>query len=658
MRALHKYYKKNATRPHFELLEERLTPSTFYVSPAGKDSAAGTVQAPWQTLQQAANVVVAGDTVDVEPGDYAGFVMGWNNPQNGTATAPITWNAQPGAVVTSRNGETADGIDLEYCSYIVINGFTVSNTGGTITRAGIRAAGESEGDVIEHNKVSGCGEWAIFTAFANSAQILDNVASNSQIQHGIYVSNSSDNDVVEGNTVFGNHDCGIQFNGDISQGDDGIMSNELIEDNVIYDNGTGGGSAINCDGLQNSQIVNNLLYDNHASGISLFQIDGGGPSIDNIVVSNTIVNASDSRWALNIQNGSTGNTAYNNILYDANPSHGSIDISSDSLSGFTSDHNIVVNAFTTDDGDRALGLSEWRTATGQDLHSEIATPAQLFVDPSSDNYQELPASPSIDAGTSLDAPGVDILGNPRPEGQGFDIGCYEYQTGEPPPPAVVGETPKPNSTRVPVTTTVSATFNEPVQSGTITFTLIGPNNSVVPATVSYTNSNDTAKLTPAAPLASSTNYTVKVSGALDQSGQSMTGVVTWSFTTAASTPKQPPVSVSKVRPVTNKKGQITEVRLTFSGALDAGLASEIAEYRLTIAGKGGSFTAQGAQAIGLRAAVYSAKNDLVILMPKKPFTLVKPVQLVVYGKSPFGLKDSLGRFIDGGTNYAALLRTG
>ncbi len=305
---------KHELRPRVELLEARITLSTYYVSPSGNDSANGSKQTPWQTLQQAANEVVAGDTVDVEPGEYAGFVMGWNNPQNGTATAPITWIAQPGVDIVSRNDETADGIDLEYCSYIVIDGFNVSNVGGSIARAGIRAAGESQGDVIEHNNVNGCGEWGIFTAFANSALILDNVASNSVTQHGIYVSNSSNNDVVEGNTVWGNYDCGIQFNGDASQGGDGIMKSALIEDNVIYDNGAGGGSAINCDGVQDSTIVNNLLYDNHASGISLYQIDGGGPSINNIVVNNTIVNASDSRWALNIQNGSSGNTVYNNIL--------------------------------------------------------------------------------------------------------------------------------------------------------------------------------------------------------------------------------------------------------------------------------------------------------------------------------------------------------
>lgn len=35
-------------------------------------------------------------------------------------------------------------------------------------------------------------------------------------------------------------------------------------------------------------------------------------------------------------------------------------------------------------------------------------------------------SPAVDAGTDSDAPGVDISGNVRPAGSGYDIGCYEY----------------------------------------------------------------------------------------------------------------------------------------------------------------------------------------------------------------------------------------
>src|SRR5207248_11326975 len=164
------------------------------------------------------------------------------------------------------------------------------------------------------------------------------------------------------------------MNGDASLGGAGVITGALVEGNVIHDNGAGGGSGINGDGVQNSVIRNNLLYNNHASGISLYRIDGAAGSTNNVVANNTVVLASDARWALNIQNGSTGNAVFNNVLYDNNTAHGTFDISSDSLPGFTSDYNAVMSRFTTDGGNTVQSLAQWQANTGQDLHSVVATP--------------------------------------------------------------------------------------------------------------------------------------------------------------------------------------------------------------------------------------------------------------------------------------------
>jgi hypothetical protein len=86
-----------------------------------------------------------------------------------------------------------------------------------------------------------------------------------------------------------------------------------------------------------------------------------------------------------------------------------------------------VNKFSANGGTTTLTLSQWRSKTGQDKHSIIATPSQLFVDPTHNNYQLPATSPAVNAGTSTDAPSTDILGNPRPSGSAYDIGCYEYQ---------------------------------------------------------------------------------------------------------------------------------------------------------------------------------------------------------------------------------------
>ena len=165
-------------------------------------------------------------------------------------------------------------------------------------------------------------------------------------------------------------------------GGDGIISGALVEGNIIYDNGVGGGSGINADGVQNSRFQNNLIYSNHASGISLYRIDGGGGSIEQRRrQQHDRRRQPTAAGPSTFSQGSTGNTVRNNILYSSHSFRGSIDISADSLSGFTSDYNVVMNRFTTNGGDSVQTLAQWQAATGQDLHSLVATPAQLFVNP-------------------------------------------------------------------------------------------------------------------------------------------------------------------------------------------------------------------------------------------------------------------------------------
>jgi hypothetical protein len=121
------------------------------------------------------------------------------------------------------------------------------------------------------------------------------------------------------------------------------------------------------------------------------------------------------------------------------------------------------------------------------------------------------------------------------------------------------------------------------------------------------------------------------------------------------------VTLTGVTEVKNKKHQITEIILAFSGGLNATEAANIAEYHLVEAGRNGSFTAKNATAIKLLSAVYNSTNDTVTLTPKKKFVLSKKAQLVVNGEPPSGLEDSHNRLIDGnhdgqaGSNAVAVL---
>jgi Domain of unknown function (DUF4082)/Bacterial Ig-like domain len=90
---------------------------------------------------------------------------------------------------------------------------------------------------------------------------------------------------------------------------------------------------------------------------------------------------------------------------------------------------------------------------------------------------------------------------------------------------------------VPTSATVNASFSEPVQGDTISFSLTGPNDSAVSASTAYDSATRTAKLTPSARLSPATTYTARVSGAKDSAGNTM-AAESWSFTTAAD--GQPP----------------------------------------------------------------------------------------------------------------------
>jgi parallel beta-helix repeat protein len=416
---------------------------TFYVDPNGSNTNSGLLGSPWQTLQFAANNVAAGDTVIVDAGNYAGFDI----TTSGTSSAPISFIASAGVNITSpETMRKAEGINIEGASFIHLSGFTCDN----MPEAGIRTVGfpaspttqHQDGVVLTHNVCQNNHTWGIFTAFSDNVVITDNTCSGSVTQHGVYVSNTCSGPVVSYNTLFGNAGAGLHMNGDVSQGDVGVITNALVIGNVIFNNGTAGASGINCDGVQNSVIENNLLYNNHASGISLYDIDASHGSDNDVIVNNTIIMAAGARWCINIQDrtdeteGSINNTVFNNILLNNNTTHGSISLGQLSRTGFTSDYNIITtNANPFDEVDTSLSdhfvtFAQWKTDTGQDTHSFTATAAQLFVNIAGNDYHLVAGAPAIDAGVASlaghAAPGIDLDQNGRPAGKGFDIGAYEF----------------------------------------------------------------------------------------------------------------------------------------------------------------------------------------------------------------------------------------
>src|SRR3954451_17111477 len=93
-------------RTRFDRLESRIAMSGYYVSSAGDDSAAGTIDAPWRTVQRAVTSIAPGDVINLRAGTYDGGVF-VNKPD-------ITIQSYPGEraslVVPPSDSSTANNL--------------------------------------------------------------------------------------------------------------------------------------------------------------------------------------------------------------------------------------------------------------------------------------------------------------------------------------------------------------------------------------------------------------------------------------------------------------------------------------------------------------------------------------------------------------------
>lgn len=464
-------------------LTSTLYAATYEVSPSGNDANAGSAAQPWKTLIKAATTVQAGDTVLVNNGTYAGFRM----RTSGTAAARITFKSKTkyGAKITSPGpNNDPDLIAILSASYVTIDGFEVS--GAPRAGIGVRSMFTDDGSDTRDNIVQNCychdnglpsggAHDGIFTGFALNFTAQDNICDHNG-EHGIYISNSADNPIVRRNVCSNNRASGIQLNADLNTGDgnqDGIISNWLVEGNTIFGNGTSGGAGINLDGDINGICRNNLIYNNLASGIALFQIDGGAPSSNNLIVNNTIYNPNSNRGAILMQDGAGNNTVFNNILISGK----GMDIGPGST--FQHDYNIVSSY---------VGASA-------SAHESSATAAQLFVNAGANDFHLAAASPALNSGVATfngkNAPANDIENNARPSGAAFDRGSYETVTAPPATqaPQNISVTPAQANSAPGTAITLTALHRDANGFGNFSYVLLnaGPSESTTGALRGYYN---------------------------------------------------------------------------------------------------------------------------------------------------------------------------
>ena len=214
----------------------------LYVSTTGSDSNSGASGSPVKSINKAAQLAQAGDTVLVGAGTYNGTV---SISKNGTASGQITFKPADGAHVVIDGSQTGAGTDLVTITgdYITFQGFEVANA-----------------------KRTGIGLWG-----SHDSKVLDNNVHDS-FRAGVYAGGSvgqSYSNVIDGNEVWRNvkENMSRTWSGGWAQGISLDKSdNSTISNNNVYDNwGEGVGAMF----TKGAKITGNKVYDSYSIGIYL-----------------------------------------------------------------------------------------------------------------------------------------------------------------------------------------------------------------------------------------------------------------------------------------------------------------------------------------------------------------------------------------------------
>jgi len=411
----------------------------------GACASAETIEATPETLPAILAAVNPGDTVVLADGVYKGDAR---LTRSGSAEKPIVIKPAGKSAVFD-GGDTC--LWLEGASWVAVEGIRFQNA----ATAGMKVRMGDKPDA-EHVTVRNCvfadnKKWGIITSHVNSFTIEGCETFGATIEHGIYVANSGDDNVIRNNLVHHNVGNGIHMNGDPSCGGDGVMSRLLCEGNKIWENGSKGGSGLSVMHVQDSLFRNNLLYDNHATGIVLFWYTGDEKtqsSKRNKILNNTVFfRPGDGRLCLLMRKTAVDNIVKNNIFVGGK--RGVVYAEPSCFDGFVSDCNVIANhpgqrLFGDAEEEEAaklapdfekigvridsksgveIAVADWQKK-GLDTHSSIGK-MPVFSDPFGGKFRLDPESVGIGMGEHLADVPADITGAPRPSDKPRDCGCYQ-----------------------------------------------------------------------------------------------------------------------------------------------------------------------------------------------------------------------------------------
>jgi hypothetical protein len=237
--------------------------------------------------------------------------------------------------------------------------------------------------------------------------------------HGIYYGNPPPvysegvTTVIEGN-IFrnNNHGFGLKISSWYPN-----QINMVIRNNIFVNNGVSDGNC--CDGglsiehgNDGIQVYNNVFYENrnHAINVAAYNYNSGKYS-RNIKVKNNIFFCTGSAFILLMDDSAEGLEIDYNCYYSTANTKFRTRLNPSSITGYSS-------------------FSAWQNnnvAPWVDEHSIFQDPK--LSNPSQGDYSLQPDSPCIDKGIPLPEVLYDFNFIPRPQGNGVDIGAFEYRSG-------------------------------------------------------------------------------------------------------------------------------------------------------------------------------------------------------------------------------------
>jgi hypothetical protein len=252
------------------------TGPVYHLSPAGSDSAPGSAEAPWRTLDHAARAAGPGATVVMAAGTYGRPGTITRLDRDGASDNPITFTGQEGGERARILGQLRLDGDHVHVRRVLVDGPTGpvaaskdDNPGGEDVGVWIRGDGAVLADSEIRDSLWHAG---IFVSDGQGVTIEDNYIhdngnfnepAQSNLDHGIYWSSGSGR--VIGNRIEHNVAYGVHLYPEAT----GV----LVQDNHISRHGRGG--VIIAEQASDNLIVGNSITANR-EGIKTYALSGTG----------------------------------------------------------------------------------------------------------------------------------------------------------------------------------------------------------------------------------------------------------------------------------------------------------------------------------------------------------------------------------------------